>query len=218
MPTTEGGGGQLRNERSTTGGFHCPLSRSLPAIPAARGWERNIERTAIDRSFLSGLVRRDRPLARHHAGRVAVGQPGSVHTDRQNGTCDQVARRTSEAVPRLAPRFFDAHSASIGYILRSGKKICTIRSEPHVANRDGDRTKNSQRRRVGSGIQQPWRVQKAIARNPSEHQVNAVGQDTKIRHKPSPGPPETNGDQQRKQHTQNRSRPQRDERVRIRSM
>jgi len=40
------------NERSITGGFHCPLSRSLPAIPAARGRERNIQRTVIDRSFL----------------------------------------------------------------------------------------------------------------------------------------------------------------------
>jgi len=27
----------FRNERSTTGGFPCPLSRSLPAIPTARG-------------------------------------------------------------------------------------------------------------------------------------------------------------------------------------
>ena len=41
-----------RNERSTTGGFHCPLSRSLPAIPAARGRERNIKRTVVDRPFL----------------------------------------------------------------------------------------------------------------------------------------------------------------------
>jgi len=35
------------NDRSTTGGFHCPLSRSLPAIPAARGRERNIKWTVI---------------------------------------------------------------------------------------------------------------------------------------------------------------------------
>jgi len=40
-----------RDERSTTGGFHCPLSRSCPAIPAAPGRERNIKRTVIDRSF-----------------------------------------------------------------------------------------------------------------------------------------------------------------------
>jgi len=30
-------GRQRRNERSTTGGFPCPLSRSPPAIPAMRG-------------------------------------------------------------------------------------------------------------------------------------------------------------------------------------
>ena len=47
----------VRNERSTTGGFVCPLSRSLPAIPAARGRERNIKRTVIDYSFLEVLRR-----------------------------------------------------------------------------------------------------------------------------------------------------------------
>jgi len=49
---------KLRNERSTTGGFHCPLLRSLSAISAARGRERNINRTVIDRSFLSHLDKR----------------------------------------------------------------------------------------------------------------------------------------------------------------
>jgi len=47
---------RLWNERSTTGGLRCPLSRSLPAIPAARGRERNIKRTVIDRSFLIRLL------------------------------------------------------------------------------------------------------------------------------------------------------------------
>jgi len=37
----------LREERSIAGGFHRPLSRSLPAIPAARGRARNIKRTVI---------------------------------------------------------------------------------------------------------------------------------------------------------------------------
>jgi len=51
---TEGvGQTRLRNERSTTGGFHCPLSRSPPAIPTARCRERNIKKTVIDRSFLT---------------------------------------------------------------------------------------------------------------------------------------------------------------------
>jgi len=47
---------RLRNERSITGGFFCPLSRSLPAIPAARGRGRNIYRPMIDLSFLTSVA------------------------------------------------------------------------------------------------------------------------------------------------------------------
>jgi len=60
----------LRNERSTTGGFPCPLSRSLPAIPAAQGRERNIKRTVIDRLFLARGLPGRRSLA--NLGRAAT--------------------------------------------------------------------------------------------------------------------------------------------------
>ncbi|MEM6980198.1 MAG: GTPase, partial [Planctomycetota bacterium] len=43
----------LSNERSITGKLFSPLSRSLPAIPAARGRERQFGTTVIDHSLLT---------------------------------------------------------------------------------------------------------------------------------------------------------------------
>ena len=73
----------VRNEQSITGGFRCPHSRSLPAIPAMRGRARNINRTVIDRPFQNHLPTEWLQIQR----RICGGPKGRMISRRKTTCC-----------------------------------------------------------------------------------------------------------------------------------